>query len=490
MEVHMSKQLPKQPSLEHLKNEAKALLRLAKTGDPDAQQQVGDAKLATAQLAIARGYGFASWSKLKRYVEGFADYREAFFAGLRAGDRERVRQLLSESPALVNTNDPNDFGTAPISVAANRGDRPMIDLLLENGANIDARSDWWAGSFGALDFADEGTSKYLLSKGATLTAHAASRLGMARELKAIIARRPEAVHERGGDGQYPLHFAKTQEIVDILLDAGADIEARDIDHEGTPLQNRILEHEVRQRLFERGAKTDIFSAIVLDQLDLVKKHLQEDPGALERRVDEGANPMIPKAPGRHIYNYNIGSVRPYQVAANLGRDKIFDYLFEISSPNLKLLSAVWKGDRELTRKVLGENPELISRLTRKDKEVLPETVRGAAKPETVALMLESGFDVNTADHEMMSAAHWASFHGRDDLIEIILPYKPNLEAKNVYGGTVLRTGLYGSQNGWYKDNNFARSTELLIQAGSQLPEKAYGSPEVVEVLKRYGVAGE
>src|SRR4029077_13177591 len=109
---------------------------------------------------------------------------------IRAGDRDRAAQVLAENPALVNANNPDEFGAVPIGIAASRNDRPMIELLLQKGADIDGRSDWWAGSFGALDFADEETSRYLLSRGATLTAHAAARLGMAKELRRMIERNP------------------------------------------------------------------------------------------------------------------------------------------------------------------------------------------------------------------------------------------------------------------------------------------------------------
>jgi Ankyrin repeats (many copies) len=49
--------LPENPNLDHLRNQARALQR--SIGRP----------LHLAQLAVARGYGFASWAKLKHYVE-------------------------------------------------------------------------------------------------------------------------------------------------------------------------------------------------------------------------------------------------------------------------------------------------------------------------------------------------------------------------------------------------------------------------------------
>lgn len=61
----MSRQLPARPHLDHLRNQAKDLLRAARTQHPDWQ-------LADAQFALARSYGFASWPALKAHVDALA----------------------------------------------------------------------------------------------------------------------------------------------------------------------------------------------------------------------------------------------------------------------------------------------------------------------------------------------------------------------------------------------------------------------------------
>ncbi|HVG70044.1 MAG TPA: Clp protease N-terminal domain-containing protein [Vicinamibacterales bacterium] len=62
----MSRDLPPRPDLEHLKKQAKALLRSMRERD-------ANATLADALHALARDYGFASWPKLKAHVEsGFS----------------------------------------------------------------------------------------------------------------------------------------------------------------------------------------------------------------------------------------------------------------------------------------------------------------------------------------------------------------------------------------------------------------------------------
>jgi hypothetical protein len=58
----MSRNLPSHPNLDHLRKQAKELL-------PELLRTNPAAKLADAQHAVARQYGFASWPRLKAHVE-------------------------------------------------------------------------------------------------------------------------------------------------------------------------------------------------------------------------------------------------------------------------------------------------------------------------------------------------------------------------------------------------------------------------------------
>src|SRR4029453_5307360 len=65
-----SSDLPKRPSLEHLKKQARERLRELQVRSPGTQ-------LADAQHAIAREYGFPSWPKLKAHVDAVTASRDA-----------------------------------------------------------------------------------------------------------------------------------------------------------------------------------------------------------------------------------------------------------------------------------------------------------------------------------------------------------------------------------------------------------------------------
>jgi ankyrin repeat protein len=461
----MTKQLPERANLEHLKSQAKALL----------SSLSASSRLADAQRELAREYGFASWTRLKRYVESRENRQAAFFLAIRGGDRREVERLLGEDPSLVGAHDPNSFEAVPLTLAAERDDRPMIDLLLANGADIDARSTWWAGGFSALDLCADETAEFLLDRGATLTPHVAARLGKAVELKAMLDRNPEAVCQRGGDGQYPLHFAKTPEIVDILVDAGADLDARDLDHVSTAAQWRIQDANVLRRLLDRGATADIFMAVMLDDAVLVKQLVEADPNNLVGIHD---NEMIPPAPGGCIYTYNIGLQLPFQAAIAFGKTRALEQLRALSSPKLRLMMSIWEEDRESALSM----SHLVKELSPEEQAILPQAA-WERQIGRVRLMLELGFDVDATGVHHSSALDRAAFHGFDDVIELVLGYGPSLTIRNEFGGTPFGACLYGSTNSWRKDGNFPRCVQLLVAAGAEIPEQVHASPEVLEVLE-------
>src|SRR5882724_3890171 len=157
----MSRQLPANPNLEHLNNQAKELLYNFKQGHATAIEAFGSLatlsasatpKLADAQHVIARDYGFASWPKLKEHVESLTRVLEPaqlLAAAVRASDAKKVARVLERHPELnAQLNDPMaDYGGSmqALLAAVQRSDRKTIDVLLRAGANIKVRSQLWAG---------------------------------------------------------------------------------------------------------------------------------------------------------------------------------------------------------------------------------------------------------------------------------------------------------------------------------------------------------
>ena len=224
--------LPERASYEYLKKLAKERLAALRTTTPDA-------KLATAQLAIARQYGFSSWRALKAEM----DVRRApnvagFMRACATGDVDALRELLQRDPGLARERLAG--GTTGLHVAVRHP--AAVRLLIEHGADPNARDV--------------------------------------------------------GDNAMPLHFAAANGAFDsvrILLDAGADVRGTGDLHDGEVIgwASRQGNEAVVNLLLERGARHHIFSAIALGDRDLVQTLVEHDPDCLVRRRSRFENMQTP-----------------------------------------------------------------------------------------------------------------------------------------------------------------------------------------------------
>ena len=472
--------LPARPSLEHQQKLAKRLLRDVWAGEAEAIARVQaflrgapnlDAlKLHDAQLVIARGYGFDSWAAMKRKIESLTKSPlEQFDIAVREGDVQRAQELLDRhSEVRARINEPRfDFDSPAIHRA--KKNIPLVDLLLEHGADINARSKWWAGGFGILESdltLEEATP--LIRRGALMTPWAAAGLGLYEELKSIIRANPHSVHERGGDGKTILHCAATRAIAELSLDSGADLRARDVDHESTPLQYLISDEDIARFLVARGAEVDIFAAARLGDRSLVERCLRDDSRCAEARI--GSPPFI--APGGHIYSWTLGfDLTPADVARKFGHPEIAELIAARLSPEARILDALWCGDRERVHRELALHP-----ISAKELEPHSRGLLAAAawwyRPETVRLMLEMGFDPHVPGMHRSTPLDRASFHGYADIVATLLSLDPDppISQLNEFGGMPLNACVHGSLHGWETGHpqDHVRTLTLLLEAGSPL----------------------
>ncbi|MGH9629592.1 MAG: ankyrin repeat domain-containing protein [Bryobacteraceae bacterium] len=495
----MPTELPDNPNLEHLKKQAKALLDDFRQNQPQAVERFKTLrlkeapKLSDAQHLIAREYGFDKWSQLKDHVESLAaptlevmhEARRAF----KADDAAALRELLERYPMLkTKINEPvADFDSPLINHVRSKA---MLDVLLDAGADINARSRWWAGGFGLLDCASHDLAAHAIKRGAVVTVHAASRLGMLDNLKELIVADPTVVHARGGDGQTPLHFASTIEIAEYLLDHGANIDARDVDHESTPAQYMVRSRpEIARYLVRRGCKTDILMATALGDIDLIRKHLDADPECIRMRVSEEYFPMVGSGAGGTIYQWELGwHVSACQVARSFGHPEIFDLLMERSPAEEKLLNACWLHDDAMVTSLLDQNPNLAASLPPAGRRQLAHAGRNN-DTSAARLMLVAGLPVDAFGQHHATPLHWAAWHGNAELVRLILRHNPPIEnADNEFKGTPLRWAIHGSENGWHrKTGDYASTVGALLDAGASRPEKVEGTEAVKAVLQRRGM---
>jgi ankyrin repeat protein len=492
-------------NLEQQRKRAKDLLRAARDGDPEALARIraaradaGDgtrpAKLSDAQFAVAREAGFDSWPKLvadlqQRDVQAF---REA----VRAGDTARTRQLLALPHVRARVDEPLfDFGGRAMHAAAKNA--PLLEALLDAGADVNLKSDWENGPYTVLDHADEETARFLLARGATLTANVAARLGWFDELRALVDADPSLVHARGGDGQQPLHEAKTVAIADWLLDRGADIDARCIDHRSTPAQYALADRpDVARRLLERGATADIFMAARLGDLALASRLLDADPACVAARINE---PGYPPVPPFNIYCWSLGFGRsPHDVAARYGQLAVRDLLASRSPSRVRLLNAIVGADAAEARAIVAADPALLPSLTAAEHGRLSWAIFHQLFA-AADLMLDLGFDPAAAGIDGGTALHAACWVGHLPLVERVLARgRVPLDARDpTHGSTPLGWAAFGSVHGHGRGADYPAVAERLVAAGADITapgnrnghtllQMASGNPAMQEALRRLG----
>lgn len=409
---------------------------------------------------------------------------ERFKTAVRARDAAEVRRVLEESEeARAAINEPLFGFDSPALVAvAEGGDIALVDTLLDFGADPNRRSDWWAGGFHPLHAALGPVADRLLAAGAVPDACAAAQLDRPDLLGKMIADDPSRVHERGGDGQTPLHFARSRAVVDMLIEAGADLDARDIDHRSTPAEwmlgdvdtPRKSRVDLARYLVERGASADIFLVAALGLTERARELLQADPSWLALRTGQGSYGEQPPS-SFHICLWTLGpNLSPLQVAAQRGHHETLQAMVEFATPVERLLMACHIGKADEARAIARDHPGMVDRLGPVEQRALTDEAWAANAP-AVELLLELGFDPSvpmTSGPTGGTALHCAAWEGSVDCVAAILRYPAGralIEAReSTYQGTPLSWCSHGSVNCVSPRADHAAVARLLIAAGARV----------------------
>jgi ankyrin repeat protein len=429
-------ELPDQPSLEQLRKQAKDLRRAEGIG------------LSAAQLAVARRYGFASWTRLKRHVEIVTRY--------------------SRFPERMTAD----------------GDPAEEFLRLACLAYADDQPERW----------DEARRLLDLDRGIVAgNVYVAAAIADAGELRRVLAADPGAARREGGPYRWEplfyLAYARHDPEVSLdavlgsarlLLDAGADPNAGYLWH-GLPTPFTVLtgafgEGElgpVRQPphphsialarlLLEAGADPNDGQALYNRMFEPGNDHLElllefglgtGDGGPWRRRLGDALDAPAAMVRGelawaithgladrvRLLVAHGVDLTAPFDdgvtvtsAAATTGHPELIGYLVEHGAPAPDLgpadafVAAALAADRARMGVLLADYPALAGQL-RSARPALVTWAAACGSPAAVEFLVELGFDVNArgrtdvpSDQPWQTALHKAAEDGNVELARTLL----------------------------------------------------------------------
>lgn len=296
------RQLPDRPHHDQLKQQAKDFLARVRAGDPGSVDELrehhpealspSDVRLADAQLAMARAYGFASWARLVHHVRGVV-LRQAIWDR----DTQTVDRIVAEDPSAASEAGPHPrWGGDPtaLHVAAERGDAAVVRRLLEAGADPDGGdSDYgWTPLQLSAHWNHGEAAAVLRQHGARVDVFAAALLGDDDTLRAMLKERPTLASTPGLNGASPLHVATTAATAALLLEHGAPID--EVDRMGnTPVDSALGRGDrclpVVFLLVQRGSPASVQQLAALGLIDRLAEAVETDPACLASVRNIGVN---------------------------------------------------------------------------------------------------------------------------------------------------------------------------------------------------------
>ncbi len=366
----------------------------------------------------------------------------AFKHAVENADAAELRRLFTEHPELAQVIDAPwfAFGAPALVFLAKSEHREAVDALLDAGADPDAKSDWAAGPYSALDGivdsreVDDALADHLIARGATLDIHAAAGLRRLDRLREILEGAPERVNDAGPDGAAPLHLARDVDTAAFLLDRGADIEQRCVDHRSTPIMwSTQRDPSVTRYLLERGARPDLYIAAVLNDPGLAERILEEEPDAIDVTVRYGKSHNHLGGGDKYVWSLDFAET-PHEVARRRGHAEVLAFLLERSRPGLRMVIAARNGAATRLEALMNADPGLLASLTGSDACAALGGDLSAA-----SLLLERGVDPDAKDDANgATALHHAAWAGDRERVDLLIEHgaDPALRDRS-YGATPL-----------------------------------------------------
>ena len=488
--------LPDRANLDHLRKQAKDLLRLSRAGDPaalahftrflpaasgrtEAETAALCLRLHDAQSCVARQYGFPSWSELSLHVEALSLARGDQATAVRswlalAYGGDLTGSLAAPRPQVAARVLRDTSGlTGDVWVACAAGHVPGVSRAIEedpswvnrlggpfNVPPLVAVTHSRLGKLGEMRDGMRACAELLLQAGADPNGRIYNRFPPASLDKPDEHGPLSALYGAAGIIRDPV-------LTTLLLDAGAD------PNDGESLYHSLENPDCTRLLLTRGARIAGTNALGR-ALDM------PDPAALELLLASGGDPnestrgpvgrswgsLLLRAIGirsspRHVAAllasgadpkaHTPGGASAYRLAMQTGLTEVADMLraagaAEELTKDEAFVAACARADVAEARRLQTARPDLPHSLPPDRLRLLPDTVAWGS-PSAARAMVELGWPIAArgADWDA-TALNLAVFRGDKDLTAFLLAHGATWREEQGYGSDVLGTLSWVSIN--------------------------------------------
>jgi hypothetical protein len=297
--------------------------------------------------------------------------------------------------------------------------------------------------------------------------------GKLAALKRFLKQDPQLIHRRSTrqHGATLLHYTSANgvegyrqrtppnivEITKVLLAAGADVNAEaDVYGGGSTTLGLV------------GTSIHPFKAGVQNPL-------------LQVLLDHGAEIDHPRSAGNE-------SSAVEGCLAN-GRGAAAVYLAERGA-RLSLQAAAGVGRLDVVEQAFTESGKRKRGITKKQVESALSYAASWGRINVIEFLLKQGVSLKSHGGDGQTPLHCAAICGKLEAVKYLLKWDPPLEAKNIYGGSVLGQTMWSAAHGGDPDL-YTEIIETLIAAGAKVPERHVPVNEQIDdLLRRYGSVPE